>query len=325
MKSVLRTFIELMSEHASREEECLVCGSSTVLPIDQRTSCGHMIRNVQCQSCGFIFISPCASAEAYAKFYASGFSTEYNQQTAVPSQALVQQAQPKTERLLTFIAPHLRPNMRVLEIGCGFGNVLAALRDRFQAETVGIEPDPQGAPVAKEVFGLDVQTRTFEDFLASWDGKSFDAIIMHHVLEHFLDPNVVGTALTRLLAPGGFVYIGVPNGAWPAYPRSIFFRFPHTLTFTPYSLAYLLWRHDLKVVKQDHWSKPLAFVAVHRADERPSIAWLGLCRASLPPACGRRRLSCANAYHVARLALRKGKAMIPMSLKQRWKGWRKAK
>jgi SAM-dependent methyltransferase len=59
---------------------------------------------------------------------------------------------------------------RLLDIGCGGGGFLAAMRDRgWQVQ--GVEPDPEAARLARERYGLEVFTGTLEEALRLLDGK----------------------------------------------------------------------------------------------------------------------------------------------------------
>lgn len=302
----------------SEAVRCYLCRSDDTRTIDDRVRDRRRIRNVQCQRCGAMYLNPRASEAEYAAFYQDGFSLEFNKfQGTEDPHALAAAAQPKTDRTLRFLGPSIKPGMRVLEIGCGYGNFLAAMRDRFHAsEVCGIEPDPQGARVANAVYQLDVQTKTFAEFLAQYEGAPFDVIIMYHVLEHFLDPNDVGVALSRLLKKDGVIFIGVPEGSHPPYPKSMFYRFPHTVTFTPYTLALFLWRYGFKVTRRDPHPMHIGVVAVHRTSGDAALPWNALIDQSLPPDRVARRIWWLNIWHTFRLASRRWKAALPSPLKR---------
>ncbi len=95
----------------------------------------------------------------------------------------------------------------VLEVGCGHGWMLAALRKRGW-NVVGLERTDESARHAREVLGLDVHVGDV-DVLGA-EGQ-FDLIIMNQVLEHLADPMRRLQASARLLRPGGWLIVGVPN------------------------------------------------------------------------------------------------------------------
>lgn len=96
---------------------------------------------------------------------------------------------------------------RLLEVGCGSGDALAFL-DALGWKTMGIEVDPTAAEVARER-GLDV--RVGDIISHRFDGESFDAIVMNHVIEHLHAPLAVLTECKRVLRPGGHLVLVTPN------------------------------------------------------------------------------------------------------------------
>lgn len=93
----------------------------------------------------------------------------------------------------------------VLDVGCGSGAFLARMR-ALGWQVAGVEPDPAAAAVARDVHGLDVEV----DIQPSGT-RLFDAITMHHVIEHLPDPFATVAALARRLSVGGRLVVVTPN------------------------------------------------------------------------------------------------------------------
>ncbi|MEA2154671.1 MAG: hypothetical protein QOE11_811 [Solirubrobacteraceae bacterium] len=74
---------------------------------------------------------------------------------------------------------------------------------------VGVEPSPVTSALAREHFGLDVRTGTLAE--AALPDASFDAATMTDVFEHVGDPGPMLAQITRLLRPGGVLFVKVPN------------------------------------------------------------------------------------------------------------------
>ena len=92
----------------------------------------------------------------------------------------------------------------VLDIGAGTGDFLS--KAKKEGWTVsGVEPNEQAKQLAqqKEVL-LHTNTDNFED-------HSFDIITLWHVLEHVPDLQHQIQEIKRLLKPGGYVIVAVPN------------------------------------------------------------------------------------------------------------------
>ena len=93
----------------------------------------------------------------------------------------------------------------LLDVGCGSGAFLARMRG-LGWQVAGVEPDPAAAEAAKRVHGIDVETG-----LARFGDRRFDAITMHHVIEHLPDPHAEVARIAQHLAPGGRLVIVTPN------------------------------------------------------------------------------------------------------------------
>jgi ubiquinone/menaquinone biosynthesis C-methylase UbiE len=93
----------------------------------------------------------------------------------------------------------------VLDLGCGYGGVLAVLQEKYGlGEALGIDLDPE--MIRKGLLasppGVKLETG---DFFAM-DDQLFDFILMRDVLEHIVDVERALIKATRLLKPGGRLY-----------------------------------------------------------------------------------------------------------------------
>jgi 2-polyprenyl-3-methyl-5-hydroxy-6-metoxy-1,4-benzoquinol methylase len=98
---------------------------------------------------------------------------------------------------------------RLLDVGCGAGEWLGTMRELgWQAE--GVDFDENAVRVAREA-GLNVQCGAVED--QHFPDGSFDAVTMHHVIEHVPDPVATLKECTRILKSGGKLVMVTPNNA----------------------------------------------------------------------------------------------------------------
>jgi SAM-dependent methyltransferase len=110
-----------------------------------------------------------------------------------------------------YLIPHLRPGLRVLDVGCGPGTITADL-----AELVGPTGHVTGVDAAAPILDQARTTAaerglTHTDFttadvhaLAFPDG-SFDVVHAHQVLQHVGDPVTALREMRRVCRPGGIV------------------------------------------------------------------------------------------------------------------------
>ncbi|HEX7693325.1 MAG TPA: methionine biosynthesis protein MetW, partial [Sphingomonas sp.] len=110
---------------------------------------------------------------------------------------------------LAIIADHVAPGARVLDIGCGDGALMAALRDERGVDARGLELDP--ANVAAAVGrGLSVVQGDADTDLAAYPDQSFDYAILSQTLQTTRSPHLV---LDELLRIGRKAFVSFPNFA----------------------------------------------------------------------------------------------------------------
>ncbi len=99
---------------------------------------------------------------------------------------------------------------RLLELGCGSGNVLEALTEF--GEAVGMEREPALLAAARAA-GLDVRAGALPRDLVVPDGWA-DAVLLLDVLEHIDDEAAALATARRALRPKGALVVTVPAYAW---------------------------------------------------------------------------------------------------------------
>ena len=145
-------------------------------------------------------------------------------------------------------------NMRLLDVGCGGGYFLRIAK-RLGAIEQGVEPSEYAAGIAQQQ-GLNVFCGTLEEFAATnIDSAKFDVVTANHVIEHVPNPVETLQAMKQLLAPNGFIWIAVPNAAYPIN-RAIKGRWHsadlpyHLMQFSPSSIAQAGRQAGLKLRRQ---------------------------------------------------------------------------
>lgn len=97
----------------------------------------------------------------------------------------------------------------ILEIGCGFGDLLVFLENDFQ--TVGIDISKDAIKEAQKRLKRTKLVVMASQQIGRIDKDSFDTVIASHILEHLKNPQEVIKIVARLLKSKGVFFIVVPN------------------------------------------------------------------------------------------------------------------
>ncbi len=110
---------------------------------------------------------------------------------------------------LQIIADNVRPGARVLDVGCGDGDLMAALRDTKRVDARGMEIDARS--VANAVArGLSVIQGDADSDLSDYPDAAFDYAILSQTLQTTMRPDVVTEQLLRV---GKQAFVSFPNFA----------------------------------------------------------------------------------------------------------------
>ncbi len=111
--------------------------------------------------------------------------------------------------LLKAVAPYFKPGARALELGCYKGDMTEQILGYFERLTVVEGASELCELVSKRFPGkLEVINSTFES--ARID-RGYDVVFLVHTLEHLDDPVGVLSRVKGWLAPGGRLFVAVPN------------------------------------------------------------------------------------------------------------------
>lgn len=110
---------------------------------------------------------------------------------------------------LAIIAANITPGSRILDVGCGDGQLMAALRDERGVDARGLEIDPGNVADAM-ARGLSVMQGDADRDLVDYPDASFDYAILSQTLQTAMRPHVV---LDHLLRIGAQAFVSFPNFA----------------------------------------------------------------------------------------------------------------
>jgi SAM-dependent methyltransferase len=165
-----------------------------------------------CQACGTAFLWPAPSeavlVRAYATDYYGAGDTKFN-----PAVERFRDCFSKIRaRRLT---RGLKPDARILDVGCGDGRLLRSLQRVGPFDLHGIELPGRAAERAAGNPGIQVHLGTLA--ATELPLASFDLITLVHVYEHLAAPRATLDRLASLLRPGGRLFLSFPNiTSWQA-------------------------------------------------------------------------------------------------------------
>jgi 2-polyprenyl-3-methyl-5-hydroxy-6-metoxy-1,4-benzoquinol methylase len=190
---------------------CNLCGSTA-----QRQK--YVIKDyriVECEQCGFIFLSSFPAhplADIYQEGYFRGefgndhmvnvtgwdyFDSDHYAEVRLRSQQTL-------EHLERFMSPG-----KILDIGCGPGIFLSGAVSRGWT-AYGLDLSSFAVKYANENLRLnEVKKMDVEDM--DYPDNSFDAVTMFHVIEHVSDPKKLVQTCNRIIKPNGIFAVETPD------------------------------------------------------------------------------------------------------------------
>lgn len=110
----------------------------------------------------------------------------------------------------------IRPQSRVLELGCATGSMTRVLRNQLGCRIDAIELDAvaaeQARPYCERLLIADLETLDWQD--AFFRDQTYDHVVIADVLEHLHDPGRVLAAVQAVLNKAGSIIISTPNIAY---------------------------------------------------------------------------------------------------------------
>ena len=129
----------------------------------------------------------------------------------------------------------------LLEVGCGAGNLLAALEEAGYSDVSGIDSEPELIDHARQVVGVKVSEGSWLSYFQG-AGPSYGAVIALDVIEHLTRETVEATlrATRGRLHSDGRLILRLPNARCPFVLPTFYGDLTHRLLMAPDLLQHLL-------------------------------------------------------------------------------------
>ncbi|MGR9134488.1 class I SAM-dependent methyltransferase [Rhizobium leguminosarum] len=262
---------------------CSSCGSqaSTIVATGQDYiyhGTEDNFRYVRCGGCGHFYLNPRPDISQLSLMYPANYGT-FSNRFQGRANLLGRIKTIVNRKRLKGVVAHLPSGGRVLDVGCGNGELLIALRQaRPDLELFGLDWHfPVETRNSLESQGIGLIEAPLE--AAELPAQPFDFIIMLQLIEHLWEPEESLRRLVHALAKDGRLLIETPNtdgwdrrlfagGAWGGY------YFPRHLNLYNFErLAELLRRVGLDVESQRNLPAPLIWVYSLQGAVQASFGW----------------------------------------------------
>lgn len=206
-----------------------------------------------CADCKTVYIDPAPTEETLQRLYNDpAESFMFNKDNNGADVEVKPGHYEDYETILRMMGGKPKERLRLLEVGCANGSFLKTASQTFDVE--GVELNDATAEVARQN-GFKVMTGRINDI----KGESvYDLIVMLQVLEHIVRPGELVREAKRLLKPGGYLYVDVPNIDSASFSylgerHLLISSYCHVSMFNKESLIRFAEKNGLEFVAHEFW------------------------------------------------------------------------
>ncbi len=209
---LLKRYLELSEQDAKlcftetpwRDIPCVACGGEELVREFEKNGFTYST----CTNCGTLFQSPRPSIESFEAFYRNSVSSRYWAEKFFPAVAEVRREKifrPRVDRLRKLCSAKAIVVEQLIDVGAGYGIFLDEWRKASSVtELLAVEPSSVLAAECRDK-GFEVVEEIAENI--SGYNNYADLVVCFEVLEHVYDPLTFVQTLTRLVKPGGYVFV----------------------------------------------------------------------------------------------------------------------
>ena len=154
----------------------------------------------ECGECGLGFLHPQPAEAELAACYDASYYGKSRKKFLSPVESGIALLTRGKWRKLRPLVPR---GTRLLDVGCGRGTLLRYAR-AAGVEAYGVERPSSEAHALPGIFYGDLEACQFPT-------GHFRLVVLWHVLEHLRDPEAALREICRILEPGGWLTVAVPN------------------------------------------------------------------------------------------------------------------
>jgi len=231
---------------------CPICHARQVetlsafeFPLFEGTPISGKVDAVGCHSCGFVFYDTPSVQSDFDDFYRSHYLIRsYGLRDRHPAESAYLE---ETAKIL--MRGGVDPSAFTVDVGSGPGSFLLLLRAAGFSDLMGVELCEE---YVEEMAQQHIPSRVGSAANLNLGGRLADCLIYKNIFEHFLDFDVVLDEIEARLAPGGHVFVEVPDAAhygdYAGHSPLGYFTLEHINHFDPVHLHTLFERRGFVTV-----------------------------------------------------------------------------
>lgn len=239
----------------NENRNCVLCGSDEVKLLNKYgilEKGGPVIKfnNFICKNCGLVFLNPQPTLDNYNKIYKKYENSRHLCQDKKSIIKLMDTSpnEAKAREIYNFLNDYVDSQKKILDIGCGFGQVSNNFKNKFNLNVKAVEASDLLSEIINNKFGVSCFCGNFDKFFEN-NTERFDVLVMHHVFEHFTDPKEKLAQFRKILNPGGVIYMEIPNIVSFKKPVNHFFDYMHPFSYSPKIFKELVYKNHFKIIK----------------------------------------------------------------------------
>lgn len=218
---------------------------------------------VVCDACGAAFADRIPEQGAFDLYYRELSKYEGGQPSVTSVPPIEKRFEDIAALLREYVPAH---HTRILEIGCGYGQLLWMLQQHGFTKLTGADPSPGCADAACRFYDVPVVAATV--FTVPAAEQPYEFLILTGVMEHIRDLDRTVQCFNELLTENGRVYLEVPDASRLAPEMDAPFQefsVEHINYFSPTSLDNLMTLRGFRVVASGRALRPLHGTATYTA------------------------------------------------------------
>ncbi|HEX3596730.1 MAG TPA: class I SAM-dependent methyltransferase [Polyangiaceae bacterium] len=266
---VLRRFTNPENGEAQEEIACPLCGKDDGEVLFQGADLVFHREGkynvVRCRNCDLQFTNPRPTFEALGAHYPDNYFCYVPPEEGFPLfrpilRWFLTAIQRRRIAFLERTSGRLRPDARVLDVGCGMNDLLYSMKQTRGVVGTGLDFKEEMVAFVRDRLEMPIIKGTLST--SGIVEGSLDVVTMMEYLEHEPDPRKTLEEARRVMKKGGHLAIEVPDiTGWPARKfRNKWWNLDvprHLVYFTPTTLSRMLDECGFELVRVDPFTVPL--------------------------------------------------------------------